>query len=264
MKPLGLNHGGYFGDCIDPDRVMACIRDEAARDGWAVEALETEAGVTLPVLRRHARRPGHRPLRCYLSAGIHGDEPAGPLALLDLLRARLLPDHLDLTVCPVLNPRGLRANDRNNTDGIDLNRDYNHLRAPETRAHVAWLTAQGSFDVTVLLHEDWESAGFYLYELHPEEGPGLAHVVVDAVSRVCPIEHATQIDGREAHAPGIIRPSIDPRSRPDWPEAFWLLQHRTPRNLTLEAPSDFPLATRVAALVEGVRAVLGARLAPPS
>ncbi|MFM8421324.1 MAG: M14 family metallocarboxypeptidase [Verrucomicrobiota bacterium] len=262
MKPLGLNRGGYLGDCIDPDRVMACIRDEAARDGWTVEALETEAGVTLPVLRRHARRPGHRPLRCYLSAGIHGDEPAGPLALLDLFRARLLPDHLDLTVCPVLNPRGLRANDRNNTDGIDLNRDYNHLRAPETRAHVAWLTAQGPFDVTVLLHEDWESAGFYLYELHPEEGPGLAHVVVDAVSRVCPIEHATQIDGREAHAPGIIRPSIDPRSRPDWPEAFWLLQHRTPRNLTLEAPSDFPLATRVAALVEAVRAVVGARLAP--
>ena len=84
MKPLGLNRGGYLGDCIDPDRVMACIRDEAARDGWTVEALETEAGVTLPVLRRHARRPGHRPLRCYLSAGIHGDEIAGETLCVDL------------------------------------------------------------------------------------------------------------------------------------------------------------------------------------
>jgi hypothetical protein len=65
-----------------------------------------------------------------------------------------------------------------------------------------------------------------------------------------------EIEGRPA-AGGIIRPSADPRSRIEWPEAFWLLTHnKTRHSYTLEAPSDFPLATRVAALVTAVRVVL--------
>jgi hypothetical protein len=54
---------------------------------------------------------------------------------------------------------------------------------------------------------------------------------------------------------GIIRPSTDLNSRPQWPEAFWLLTHK-PGTLYPEAPSDFPLTTRVAALATAVRVVL--------
>jgi hypothetical protein len=55
---------------------------------------------------------------------------------------------------------------------------------------------------------------------------------------------------------GIIRPSIDPLSRPDWPEALFLVAHKTRLSYTLEAPSDFPLETRVKALAAGVNAAL--------
>ena len=48
----------------------------------------------------------------------------------------------------------------------------------------------------------------------------------------------------------------DPRTRPQWPEAFYLIMHKARQGYTLEAPSDFPLATRVPALVAGVRAAL--------
>jgi hypothetical protein len=44
--------------------------------------------------------------------------------------------------------------------------------------------------------------------------------------------------------------------RPQWPEAFWLLTHKTRHSYTLEAPSDFPLETRVNALVTAVRVIL--------
>ena len=64
-----------------------------------------------------------------------------------------------------------------------------------------------------------------------------------------------EIEGRPARE-GIIRPSVDPRSRPQWPEAFFLLTYKTRLFYTLEAPSDFPLSTRVAALVAGVTAAL--------
>ena len=43
--------------------------------------------------------------------------------------------------------------------------------------------------------------------------------------------------------------------RLDWPEAFYLVHHKSPLSYTLEAPSDFPLATRVQALAAGVQAV---------
>ena len=66
----------------------------------------------------------------------------------------------------------------------------------------------------------------------------------------------TLIDGRTSDGSGVIRPATDPMARPDWPEAFWLLQNRCRQSLTLEAPSDFPLANRVAALSVAVDCAL--------
>ncbi len=193
--------------------------------------------------------------RVYLSSGIHGDEPAGPLAVRRLLQENRWPENLALWLCPCLNPSGFPLNRRENAQGIDLNREYLQPCAPETLAHIAWLERQPSFDLTLCLHEDWEGHGFYVYELNPAGAPSLAPVMVERVRQVCPIDPSEMIEGRAA-AGGIIRPSIDPRSRPQWPEAFYLLTHKTRLSYTLEAPSDFPLACRVEALVAAVNAAL--------
>jgi hypothetical protein len=154
-----------------------------------------------------------------------------------------------------LNPTGFPLNRRENADGFDLNRQYLHLEAEETRAHIGWLNRQPNFAVALCLHEDWESHGFYVYELNPDNLPSFAEKIVERVSKVCPIDPSPMIEGREAHN-GIIRPSADPRSRPEWPEAFYLFTYKTRLSYTLEAPSDFPLAVRVEALVASVNAVL--------
>ena len=70
------------------------------------------------------------------------------------------------------------------------------------------------------------------------------------MAKVCPIERATLIDNWPAEN-GIIRPHINPAERPQWPEALHLITHKTRLSYTLEAPSDFPLPMRVAALVTG-------------
>jgi len=57
---------------------------------------------------------------------------------------------------------------------------------------------------------------------------------------------------------GVIRPQINPAERPQWPEALYLISHKTLQSYTMEAPSDFPLPVRVAALTAAVRAVLAA------
>jgi hypothetical protein len=146
-------------------------------------------------------------------------------------------------------------NRRENEDGVDLNRDYRHLTTAAIRAHVEWLARAPRFDLALCLHEDWESHGFYLYELNPDGVSSHAEAIVQRVAAVCPIDLSAVIEGREADG-GIIRVNPDPATRLQWPEAFYLVQHKTRVTYTLEAPSDFPLSTRVAALLEGVKAVL--------
>jgi hypothetical protein len=263
MQRLGKNLGGYLGETIDIRAVLRDVELAAQAHGWRSEICHQMGELKLLAFQRAATcgiseslSTAQRAERIYISAGIHGDEPAGPLAALRLLRENQWPAKVDLWLCPCLNPTGFALNRRENDKGIDLNRAYLHLGAEETRAHVAWLNRQPGFDLCLCLHEDWESHGFYVYELNLGGQPSLAHAMVEEVAKVCPIDPSEMIEGRPAQG-GIIRPSTDPRSRPDWPEAFYLITHKARLSYTLEAPSDFPLASRVNALVAAVRAAVG-------
>ncbi|HSU53242.1 MAG TPA: M14 family metallocarboxypeptidase, partial [Candidatus Dormibacteraeota bacterium] len=165
-----------------------------------------------------------------------------------------------LWICPCLNPTGFLAGRRENDDGLDLNRQYLELKAAETLAHMDWLSRQPHFDLSLCLHEDWESHGFYVYELNPDEQSSLAEAIVNAAAELCPIDMSDVIEGRAARN-GIIRPSLDPRSRPQWPESFYLLTNKTRLSYTLEGPSDFPLEARVSALVAAVKAAVKTKCA---
>jgi len=171
------------------------------------------------------------------------------------------PPGKEIRVCPCLNLAGFVLNRRENPEGRDLNRDYLSLSTAEARAHTLWLSRQPGFDLCLCLHEDWESDGFYVYELNPDHRQSLAETIVAEVARVCPIATSDLIEGRPAYH-GIIRPSSDPRSRSDWPEAFYLLTYKTRLSYTLEAPSDYALECRVAALAAGARAGLEALVSP--
>ena len=251
---------GYRGETIDVqgtlDRIEAAARDR----GWQIEEFFRDDVTRLIYLRRYSSTGTEESTtemgrRVYISTGIHGDEPAGPLAVLRLLETDIWPADLDLWICPCLNPVGLARNTRQNAQGVDLNRDYLGPAAAEITAHIEWLHRQPNFDLCLLLHEDWESRGFYLYEQNPDGKPSLAEKMIEAVSAVCPIDESELIEGRAA-VKGIIRPNLDPRTRPQWPEAFFLITHKTRQSYTIEAPSEFALPIRVAALATAVRAAL--------
>ena len=256
VQRLGKNISGYFGETIDIRRILEDMVQAARPHGWTVEELPSTAGASLLALKRiQNTRLADSRRRVYLSTGIHGDEPAGPLAVLQLLQENEWPGNCDLWLCPCLNPEGFRLNKRENPLGLDLNRQYLNPVAGETLAHIRWLEQQPVFDLCLCLHEDWESHGFYVYELNPDNRPSLAPEMIARVAEVCPIDLSELIEGRAARG-GIIRPSIDPRERPQWPESFYLLTHKTRLSYTLEAPSDFPLLIRAASLVAAVRAAL--------
>jgi len=261
MQRLGKNHNGYLGETIDILTTLAAIKQMAGRRGWRINQFHSAGEIELVALQRAATPTSSsaRPLRVYLSTGIHGDEPAGPMAILQMLEQDRWPAGLDITIVPCLNPDGFSVNRRENRDGVDLNRDYLHPKSGEIRAHLHWLQEQTAYDLCLCLHEDWECHGFYLYELNPDQRPSLAAAMIAAVTPVCPIDQSPLIEGRAATG-GIIRPDIDPRHRPLWPEAFWLIQHKTRLSYTLESPSDFPLTTRVAALVAATNSALASAL----
>ncbi len=257
MERLGKNHGGYHGETIDIHAVLRDIKAAGQQHGWTLETFGQQGQFELFALRRPAAFINHLTARIYLSTGIHGDEPAGPLAALRLLQENRWPEFVDLWFCPCLNPTGFTLNRRENAGGVDLNRDYRNPQTGEISAHIRWLEQQPIFNFSLCLHEDWESHGFYVYELNPDGHPSLAGRMVKAVAPVCPIDLSPLIEGREARE-GIINPNLDPASRPQWPEAFWLIQNKTRQSCTLEAPSDFSLPLRVNALVAGVNAALEA------
>lgn len=254
---LGKNHSGYAGDTIDIDAVLQEVIEAGRHHQWQVEWQDLAPDLRFPMLQRSL---SDGVWNAYISTGIHGDEPAGPLAALHLLQTNDWPDHVNLWLVPCLNPRGFRHNRRENLEGIDLNRDYRNPQSPEVNAHLDWLKRQPRFDLCLCLHEDWESGGFYLYEQNPHNQPSLADAMRDAVAQACPIEQAPVIENRPA-TNGVIRPNLDPAQRPQWPEAFYLLMNKTRLTYTLEAPSDFPMSTRVAALTVAVKTALGHKFA---
>lgn len=255
VERLGKNHGGYHGETIDIRAVLRDVEAAAQKHGWAAEVFHEQGGFRWLALHRPPVRASKAPFRVYISTGIHGDEPAGPLAALRLIQENRWPEHAEIFLLPCLNPAGFTLNQRENADGIDLNRDYRNAKSAEVRAHIAWLERQPKFDLHFCLHEDWESQGFYLYEPNPDNKPSLAEKIIEAVEKVCPIDRSEMIEGRAAKD-GIIRPNILMLERPDWPEAFYLIMNKTRLGYTLEALSDFPLGTRFNALVAGVNAAL--------
>ena len=248
---LGRNNGRYDGESIPILSVEAEIHEAALRHGWSTRSFLSTSEVTLRSYQRLA--PGAA-RNIYISSGIHGDEPSGPLALLQVMQENAWP-HANLWVVPCLNPTGFLRNTRENADGVDLNRDYRHPRTAEIRAHVQWLKAQPPFDLSLLLHEDWEANGFYVYELNPENRPSLAEPIVEAVRAMCPVETADIVDSFQCRA-GIIRPDVRPEDRPQWAEAVYLMADKSPLNYTLETPSDFVLPLRVATHVTALKEAL--------
>jgi hypothetical protein len=255
VQKLGKNHGGYHGETIDIRAVLREVEAVAQSHGWSSEIFHEADGFKWFALRRISPlRTPHSQIRIYISTGIHGDEPAGPLAALKLLQENNWPEQAEIFLLPCLNPIGFTLNTRGNSTGIDLNRDYRNPKSAETRAHIAWLERQPRFDLYLCLHEDWESHGFYLYEQNPYKKPSFAEKMIEAVQKICPVDLSETIEGRPAKG-GIVRPNILPHERPDWPEAFYLITEKSRQGYTLEAPSDFPLATRVDALVVAVNSV---------
>jgi len=239
-------------DLFDWAEFPAAFASAAGRCGFGEEVLlETEDGAITAW-----ERGGNGPT-VYVSAGMHGDEPAGSLALLEMMEAGWFPGNFHWLVCPALNPGGLATGSRGNRQGLDLNRDYLLQQSLEIAAHARWLSRKPVPAVFVSLHEDWETEGFYFYEINlGKDDPARYQSILDSVSPFFPPEPGPEIDGHEARAPGWIFHCAEADLPDEWPEAIWLAKQGCPLSFTFETPSRADLSKRVRAHLAGLEAVL--------
>lgn len=102
--------------------------------------------------------------RVAIAAGLHGDEPAGPWALLQLVEANALDPRFAYRLWPCVNAGGFELQTRENADGIDINRTFGGAGASAEAAAVLAANRGERFALSLDLHEDCDARGFYCYE----------------------------------------------------------------------------------------------------
>lgn len=246
---------------FSPEKLHKDILRLARENSFSVETIYSNKQV--PIIALTKQTSAANALCVYISAGIHGDEPAGPLVIEKLLRENFFGKEVNWYLIPMLNPEGLGLGTRENGDGIDLNRDYREGKTEEVAAHLKWLKEHNDiyYDLTITMHEDWESPGFYCYAIVPIVQEGLLERISEAVKEISPINLSDKIEGTEAKG-GFIRHETKDFEKilnewKDWPEAFFLIKNRPEAlHFTFETASGQPIEQRINTHCAAIKAVI--------
>ena len=220
----------------------------------------------------------------YVSAGIHGDEPAGVECAVRLIE--LLADHdknnlfpfneYNWLISPCDNPHGYERDIRENAAGLDLNRMFETpTQCPET-AFIAESLQHKQYEHTekryspntigekvvielaLDLHEDSDSDGFYLWERRTSECLPIGCVVVKNVEELCPINRKLLIE-KHRNENGVIT-LLDKVTTKGWTRGRYLAEQVNTRCLILETPTQLDWETRVATHMKAIRAAVKSTL----
>jgi predicted deacylase len=186
-------------------------------------------------------------------AGIHGDEPASVLGLIDLVQAL----HTDppvgrgyqLWLYPLCNPSGYVDGTRHSRSGKDLNREFwKDSPEPEVRLLEAELRRE-NFDGLISLHTDDTTDGMYGFVGGATLTEHLLKPALRAAEKALPINAASEIDGFHS-VDGIIH------SRYDGILCAPAEQRPPPFEIILETPQHAHIGAQRSAFVLALCAIL--------
>lgn len=253
----------------DPNRVWELVHRYQALAARNPQFSVTKIGIIerfglrFPIL---AGAVGCGPKTAMILAGTHGDEIAGPLALLQFWESkdcRAWTQNTRFVFLPLINPIGYARGIRGN-GAVDLNRHFDRPTAqPENRIALDFLRAKQA-DLLVSLHEDVSSACFYMYESGVRDRAQFARIVVDDVALldslegqghpVCAGDHVDgnyNRNGLVVTGQGSVRASRSGALEPT------LRRHGVVRRVVgFETPGLLPLADRTEQQLIALRHVL--------
>jgi hypothetical protein len=147
------------------------------------------------------------PIRIGLFGTIHGDEPAGALALGQLLfelsAEPQLAENFHLEIYPICNPTGYEDNTRHSRSGRDLNREF-WKNSSEPEVQILEQELKGNhFSGLIQLHADDTSDGIYGFVRGHTLTENLLRPALREAGKVLPRNVNATIDGFAARD-GII------------------------------------------------------------
>jgi murein peptide amidase A len=191
----------------------------------------------------------NKPKRILISAGIHGNEPAGVESIYSFLESGSYRKYLndwEITILPCINPYGFENNTRENHENKDLNRLFKDQFPPLEIILTKSIFKPSYFNVTIELHEDSDSYGYYLFQKsNLSDNYKLGLEIIKEIKDVIPINLDQTIDKMSSEK-GIIK--IKDIGEMDWwPMAGYSLAMKSGQCLTLESPTKLAMRDRVRA-----------------
>lgn len=194
----------------------------------------------------------------YLSAGTHGDEPAGVACALGVIDKLVAGDALftryQWLISPCDNPFGYDHNLRENESGVDLNQTFDRPMCFPQTSFIVGALKDIDVDMALDLHEDCESDGFYLWERRASSRTPIGGEIVQRVEKIFPINRTPEIEGHKNEG-GVIT-LLDTVGSKGWTRGRYLAQSIGSPCLILETPTKLDLEARVQIHLEAIRAVL--------
>jgi hypothetical protein len=185
-------------------------------------------------------------LKLAIFAGIHGDEPAGVLALVDFLKALeetpWFGRSYRIYMYPLVNPTGYEDGTRQARCGKDLNREFWRSSTEPEVALIEQELLEQRFDGIISLHSDDTSEGLYGFVRGATLAKHLLEPALAVAESALPVNQSNLIDGFHA-VNGIIHTgyhgilSAPPDASP------------APFEIILESPQHAPLHLQQQALV---------------
>ncbi len=215
----------------------------------------------------------------YVSAGIHGDEPAGVECAIRLIEQlsdnqrykywNFLIDTYNWIISPCDNPYGYERDLRENSIELDLNRMFEapdqtketefiaeSLKRIPQQQHISSDTRSKRLGITLALdlHEDMDSTGFYLWERRRSYHTPIGDAIVNKVSTVCSINRTSIIEGH--HNDNGVITLLDQITSKGWTRGRYLAEYENTPCLILETPTRLDWDTRITAHMMAIQAVL--------
>ena len=252
-------------------RILHAVKKSERLTVWHQAKTAPPANLSLnppyPLYCLHYTSQQNNSSTIYVSAGIHGDEPAGVECAIRLIEqlanneehnhSTFPIDKYNWLISPCDNPFGYEQNIRENDAGLDLNRMF---RTPHQCPETAFISESLlclqcqpfrntntkrnlTIDLALDLHEDSDSNGFYLWERRTSQCFPIGNAVIKNVEGLCPINRKPIIENH-CNGNGVIT-LLDKITTKGWTRGRYLAEQVNTRCLILETPTQLEWETRI-------------------
>lgn len=214
----------------------------------------------------------------FISAGVHGGEPAGVYALLRFLENDIndFTNNYRFLIFLCVNPFGFEHDYRFNAKDVDVNRQFKSDTGCYEASKVIQVLARFArkFTCTIDLHEtnsNWSDevfttadnpGTFYMWETASDKSIRIGDRVVEEVKKIVPVCDWAKIYGDTNHRGVIWYP--EGCGNPVYAQGTtldaYLNANYTPQSFTLETPCEWSMEERVRVNIVAVRKILELKL----